>query len=63
MNTKELLAHLYEIYEPLITAAEKVDETRDSFNNRWLSSKLTEIETDINRVKNKIIELEKVYTF
>lgn len=63
MNTKELLAHLYEIYEQLMTAAERVDETRDSFNNKWLSSKLTEIETDINRVKNKIIELEKVYTF
>lgn len=63
MNTKELLAHLSEIYEPLITAAEKVDETRDSFNNRWLSSKLTEIEREINGVKDKIIELEKVYTF
>lgn len=63
MNTKELLSHLYEIYEQLITAAEKVDETRDSFNNRWLSSKLTEIEREINGVKDKIIELEKVYTF
>ena len=63
MNTKELLSHLYEIYEKLITAAEKVDETRDSFNNRWLSSKLTEIEREINGVKDKIIELEKVYTF
>lgn len=63
MNTKELLAHLYEIYEQLMTAAERVDETRESFNNRWLSSKLTEIEREINGVKDKIIELEKVYTF
>lgn len=63
MNIKELLEHLYEIYEQLITAAEKVDEMRDSFNNKWLSSKLTEIEREINGVKDKIIELEKVYTF
>lgn len=63
MNTNELLAHLYEIYEQLMKSAERVDETRESFNNRWLSSKLTEIETEINKVKNKIIELEKVYTF
>ena len=63
MDTKDLLAHLCEIEDQLIKAAERVDETRDTFNNRWLSSRLTEIETDINRVKHKIEELQEIYTF
>lgn len=63
MNTKELLAHLCEIETQLITAAERVDETRDTFQNRWLSSRLTEIELEINRVKHMVQELEEIYTF
>lgn len=63
MNTKELLAHLYELETQLTTAAERVDETRDAFNNRWLSSRLTEIECSINVIKSKVNELEEIYTF
>ena len=63
MDTKDLLAHLCEIEDQLIKTAERVDETKDTFNNRWLSSRLTEIETDINRVKHKVEELQEIYTF
>lgn len=63
MNTKELLAQMYELETQLTTAAERVDEMRDAFNNRWLSSRLTEIELEINRVKQKVEELQEIYTF
>lgn len=63
MNTNELLSHLCELETQLITSAERVDETRDAFNNRWLSSRLTEIENEINRVKHKVQELQEIYTF
>lgn len=63
MNTKELLVRLIELETRLTTAAERADEMKDSFNNSWLSSRLLEIELDINRVKQKVEELQEIYTF
>ena len=63
MDTKDLLAHLCEIEDQLIKAAERVDETKDTFNNRWLRSRLLEIECEINGVKLKVEELQEIYTF
>ena len=52
-----------EIEDQLIKAAERVDETKDTFNNRWLRSRLLDIELEINGVKLKVEELEEIYTF
>lgn len=63
MNTKDLLEHLFELEKQLSTTNDSIDVTLDTFNNRWLRSRLSEIQCNLSAIKKKVEELQEVYTF
>ena len=63
MNTKELLTHLYELEHQLNVVNDRIGETIDTFNNQWLSARLSAVRRGICSLKGNIEELEEVYTF
>lgn len=63
MNTKDLLEHLFELEKQLSTTNDSIDVTLDTFNNRWLRSRLSEIQCNLSALKKKVEELQEVYTF